>query len=95
MALDRSPESFSPTNEFYIFAPLVPTCDPRGGASFDPRGHHMNKIDKGLQGDATYQKSRLYPFQFQRRNFEVGLLCSYVPTCDPRGGVSFDHKGII
>ena len=67
MALNRSPESFSPTNEFYIFVPLVPTCDHRSGASFDPKGHTMNKIDKGLQGDATYQKSKLYSFQFQRR----------------------------
>ena len=48
MALNRSPESFSPTNEFYIFVPLVPTCDPRGGANFDPKGHNMNTIDKGL-----------------------------------------------
>ena len=56
----------------------------------------MNKIDKGLQGDATYKKSMLYPFQFQRRgNFEVGLLSSCVPTCDPWVGVSFDPKGII
>ena len=67
MALNHSSESFSPTNEFYIFVPLVLTCDPRGGASFDLKGHNMNKIDKGLQGDATYQKSKLYPFQFQRR----------------------------
>ena len=67
MTLDRSPESFFPINEFYIFVPLVPPCDPRGGASFDPKVHHMNKIDKGLQGDATYQKSKLYPFQFQIR----------------------------
>ena len=56
-----------PKNGFYISVPLVPTSDPRGGASFDPTGHHMNKIDKGLQGDATYQKSMLYPFQCQRR----------------------------
>ena len=56
-----------PTNEFYIFVPLVQTCDPRGGASFDPKGHHVNKIDKGLQEDATYQKSKLYLFHFQRR----------------------------
>ena len=56
-----------PTNEFYIFVPLVPTCDPRGGTSFDPKGHHVNKIDKGLQGDATYRKSKHYLFQFQRR----------------------------
>ena len=56
-----------PTNEFYIFVPLVPTCDPWGGASFDPKGQHVNKIDKGLQGDITYPKSKLYLFQFQRR----------------------------
>ena len=87
-----------PTNKPYIFFPLVQTCDLRGGTSFDPNRHHMNKIDKGLQGDATYQKSKLYPFQFQRRrimNYEVGLLCSYVPTCDPRGRISFDPKGIV
>ena len=96
MALDRSPESFFPTNELYIFVPLVPTCDPRSGASSDPKGHHMNNIDKGLQGDATYQKSKLYPFQFQRRRIlKLVYLCSYVPTCDPRDGVSFDPKGII
>ena len=77
MALDRSLESFSPQNEFYIFGPLVPTCDPQGGASFDPKGHHMNKIDKGLQGDVTYQKSKLYPFQFQRRR--ILKLVFFVP----------------
>ena len=54
-------------NGFYIFVPLVPTSEPPGGASFEPKGHHLNKIDKGLQGDATYQKSKLYPFQFQRK----------------------------
>ena len=91
MALDRSPESFSPqmnsTSLFLCFQLVIP--------SFDPKGHHTNKIDKGLQGDATYQISKLYPFQFQKNNFEVGLLCSYVPTCDRQGGVSFDPKGII
>ena len=77
MTLDRSPELFSPTNEFYIYVPLVPTCNPRGGASFDPKGHHMNKIDKVLQGDATYQTSNLYPFQFQRRR--ILKLVFFVP----------------
>ena len=66
-----------PTNEFYIFIPLVPTCDPQGGTSFDPKGHHVNKIDKGLQGDATYQKSKLYLFQFQRRR--ILKLVFFVP----------------
>ena len=79
-----------PTNLFYIFVPLVPTCDPRGGASFDPKGHHVNKIDKGLQGDATYRKSKFYLFQFQRRR--ILNLVFFVPTCNPSG---FDPKGII
>ena len=30
----------------------------------------------------------------EKENFEVGLLCSYVPSCDPRGGASFDPRGI-
>ena len=93
MALDRSPDSFFPTNEFYIFVPLIPTFDPWDGASFDPKGHHVNKIEKGLKGDATYRKSKLYLFQFQRRR--ILKLVFYVPTCDPRGGISFDLKGII
>ena len=74
MALDRY---IFPTNEFYIFVPLVPTCDPQGAASFDPKGHHVNKIDKGLQGDATYRKSKLYLFQFQRRR--ILKLVFFVP----------------
>ena len=94
MALDRSPESFS--NEFYIFVPLVPTCDPQSGASFDAKGHHVNKIDKGLQGDATYRKSKLYLFQFQRRRIlKLVFFVPLVPTCDPRGGISFDPTSII
>ena len=51
-----------PTNEFCIFVPLVPTSDPQGGASSDPKGHHVNKIDKGLQGEATYQILKLVFF---------------------------------
>ena len=85
-----------PTNELYIFVPLLQTCDSRVGASFDPKGHHMNKIDKGLQGDATYQKSKLYPFQFQRRR--ILKLVFFVPIFQivtPCGGFSFDPKGII
>ena len=30
----------------------------------------------------------------ERKNFEVGLLCSYVPSCDNRGGANSDPKGI-
>ena len=92
MALDHSTELFSPqmnsTSLFLWFQLVIP--------SFDPNGHYMNNFDKGLHGDATYQKSKLYPFKVsEKKNFEVGLLCSYVPNCDPQGGVSFDPKEII
>ena len=30
-----------------------------------------------------------------QKNFENGLLCSYVPTCDHRGWASVDSRGII
>ena len=73
MALDRSPESFSPqmnsTSLFLFFQLVIP--------SFDPKGHHKKKIDKGLQGDATYQIFQLYPFQFQRRR--ILKLVFFVP----------------
>ena len=66
MALDHSPESFSPqmssTSLFLWFHLLTPGPGP----VLIPMVHHMNKIDKGLQGDATYQKSNLYLFHFQR-----------------------------
>ena len=31
----------------------------------------------------------------EMKNFEVGFLCSYVSTCDPQGGASFDPTSII
>ena len=93
MALDRSPESFSPqmnpTSLFLSFELVTPLHE----ASFDPKGHHMNEIDKGLQGDATYQKSKLYPFQFQR--IRILKLVFFVPMFQlvtPGLGVSFDPK---
>ena len=58
-----------PTNEFYIFVPLVPTRDPRCGASFDPKGHYMNKIDKGLQADANTKNLSSIPSSFREEEF--------------------------
>ena len=63
-----------------------------GWGQFWSEGYHMNKIDKGPQGDATYKALSL---PVSEKNFEVGLLSSYVPTCDPQGGVSFDPRRII
>ena len=90
MALDRSSESFSPQNEFYLLCSYCSNLDPLGGVSFD-LGYHMNKIDKAPQGDATYQKPKLYPLQFQRRRI---LKLVFFVLCDPWGGASFDPQDI-
>ena len=62
MVLDFSPESFSPqmnsTSLFLWFQLVIP--------SFDPKGHQMNKIDKDLQGDATYQQERQIVARYAR-----------------------------
>ena len=40
--------------EVGLLCSYVPSCDPRGGANIEPLGHHMNKLGRGPQGDATY-----------------------------------------
>ena len=40
----------------------------------------MNKIGKGQHRDAKYQISKL--LSVSEKNFEVGFLSSYDPTCD-------------
>ena len=72
------PSSFS-EEEFWSFllCSYVWTCDPRGRASFDPKS--VNKLGRGPLGDATYQISKLFSFQFQRRRilkFPSLFLCS-------------------
>ena len=100
MALDCSPESSPHKMNPTFFVSIVPTCEPPppprpGWVSLDP-GHHVNKIDKGLQGNATFQKSKLYPLQLERRR--ILKLVFFVPMYQlvtPQGGASFDPRGII
>ena len=73
MALDRSPESFSLQMNFTSLFLWFQLVTHGVGPVLIPTGQHVNKIDKGLPVS-------------EKKNFEVGLLCSYVPTCDPRGG---------
>ena len=50
------PSSFGKEEfENWLLCSKIPTCDYWGRASFDPGGHHMNKLDRGLQGDAIYK----------------------------------------
>ena len=44
---------------------------PRASGMFGPRGHNLNKLDKGPLGDATYQISRL----------KIGLVVSDKKIC--------------
>ena len=66
---------------------------PSGWDQFWLQRNQLNKIDKGPQRDAKYQISQLLSFQFQRRR--ILKLVFFVPTCDPRGGASFDPSSII
>ena len=50
---------------------------------------HDNRTENVDSREYTSQKVS------ERKNFEVGLLCSYVPSCDPRGGANIDPRGII
>ena len=58
-----------PTIEFYIFVPLVPTCDPQGGATFDSKGIiwiRLIKVHKEML-NTKYQSSN--PFSFREEEF--------------------------
>ena len=74
----------------------VPTCDHKGGASFDPQDMictYWYFIEVHTEMLTTkYQSST--PSSL-RQEFEVGLLRSYVLTFDRQGGASFDARGII
>ena len=58
-----------PTIEFYIFVPLVSTCDPQGGASFDSKGIlwiRLIKVNIEIL-NTKYQSSN--PFSFREEEF--------------------------
>ena len=57
----------------------------------------MTKLGRGALGNATCKpniKVPRLPF-LERKNFEVGLLCSYVQSCDHPCWANFDPRGII
>ena len=50
---------------------------------------HHNRTKNVDSGEYISQKVS------ERKNFEVGLLCFYVPPCDPKGGANTEPRGII
>ena len=56
----------------------------------------MNKLDRCPQGDALKPNIKaLYLPVSEEKNFEDGILHSYVPTCDPQVGANLDSSSII
>ena len=46
----------------FLLCSYVLNLWPPGQGQFWPQGHHMNNLDRGPLGDATYQISKLYAF---------------------------------
>ena len=96
MALNRSPESVSPQNEFYLLYYYCSNLWPPGWGQFWPQGYHMNRIDIGpniiVQGQMI---KALLLFVSEKKNFKVFLLCSYVLNLWPPGRAQIDPRGII
>ena len=81
--------------KFAFFVPMFNMWPP-GRGQFWLEGHHMNKLGRGPQGDAVYQISKVYTFQFQRRIIlKMGFFVPIFQLVTPQGGASFNSNGII
>ena len=47
----------------YIY--LCKTCDPQGGANFDPKGHNLNELGRGPLENAIRHEKKNRRFGFQ------------------------------
>ena len=55
---------------FFMFSLYKPIKNVTPGAGhFWPEGHNLNKLDRGLLGDATYQYQGSMPCCFRRENY--------------------------
>ena len=79
MALNRSSESVSSQNEFYLLYYYSSDLRPPGWGQFGPQGYHMNRIDISpniiVQGQMI---KALLLLVSEKKNFKVFRLCSYV-----------------
>ena len=64
--------------EVFLLSSNVSVCDQHKVCL---QGHHMNVLGRGPLRDATYERSKLQAFQFQRVKF-YNFLHSYVLNCD-------------
>ena len=88
------------SENFEVFIPCscVQTCDPLGRSKFSQGASYEQTWRCTRKCYIPNIKAPCLPVS-ERKNFEVGLLCSfeyyYVPSCDPQGGANFDPSGII
>ena len=85
-----------------FFIPIVTTCDSLVGPVLTPGAPYEKKKKKKKKKKkndiepeeiAACQKLKALSLPVsEKKNFEIGLLRSYVKTCDPRRGVSFDPR---
>ena len=80
----------SEKKNFYVclLCSHVQNYDPRSRASFDPRGIICKKVVEVHKMLNTKHQSSM-PQASEKKNFEDGVLCSYVPTkYDSRSGAT-------
>ena len=67
-----------------------------GAGPFLVQGYFLNKLERGLVSDATYQIARIYALlDSDNKNFPRFPYISKCKIFDPRGGASFGPKDKI
>ena len=82
------PFQFQRILKLVFFVPMFQLVTPWEWGKFWPQRNHMNKTDKGPQRDAKWQniKALILPVS-EKKNFEVGFLCFYIPLVTPGVGL--------
>ena len=81
-------------SKVFSYISLSKTCDPRGGAKFDPRAIHWTFLVEAhqLKLHAKFGKPR--PCGKIQGDLAIFPSISQCKTCNPRGGAKFDPRAI-
>ena len=89
--LSHFPHKMNSTFSFTI----VPTCDPRAGASFDPRGIILIELIKVHKTMLHTKNQSFRPSRFREEEFWILPSLSYVQICDPMARPILTPRDII
>ena len=81
--------------KLFVLCSYVQLVTPRAGPVLTPGAFYEQTWWRSTRRCHIQNIKSLHLPVSEKKNFEDWLLCSYVPTCDPRGGASFDPRGII